>query len=866
MKAKILVLLIISTASIFPQWMQQTSNSDKSLFNVDFVDKDNGWILAKNATYFLKTNNGGITWSTVNYGYKFTQIQFADKNVGYATCWDLGKGFYKTTNGGNSWVKIFSVNVSWDQGKIFLIDKDNVLFAVGGNLYKTSDGGNSWAIKSFSDIPAKYLGEEVNNIFFLDSNTGWVNYFYDLYFTENGGESWVKIDAPKSREVFFLNKKIGWALSYSNILKTEDGGKTWTSISSMNEGARKIHFLDEKAGFVFYYFYLEKTTDSGKTWEFMYLDNLANHNGYLGDYSIVDENNIWIVGDNGFIAKYTSDKSITVVRPTEKDTVYTNYEFKIEWNQDNLKGYKGKIEYSVDNGNSWFIIHDSIDIGSLNYNWNTKGITSSATCRIKITVYNSEYVFTSNTFPLVKESRKLKLISPKNSDILTGLQKVYVNWQQNYSGSLIRAKSFFYTDTTGNNVGNRYEYLFNNSIELPDFQGFLKLYIYDENNQQVHDESGFIKINYKPEITILSPTIGEKVKSNKDYEIKLQAKGVGKINVEYSTNNGISWTTIVNGFSIDSLSNKSYSYIWNPTFIESPNTLLRIKNNSTADTIDAFSLTTQLVVGKFPLSSGNKWFFKKYDYPYWGNPYTSPNITTIIESLPKVLKEDGKTYSELAFYSTKTDTSKHFEYSGSKFIRQDTNKVYQYYSKDSIKLLCNFEELGLPVNVFGKDLRKYNTLNSLPRDIIADSLGFYYLNYYGGYKEGTTYSFLVGCSLEGNVLGNVLTNYIVSVEENKFSNIPSSYSLSQNYPNPFNPTTTIKYSIPVETRHASSLQHVTLKIYDMLGREITTLVNETKSPGSYEVKFNGSTLPSGIYFYRLQCGDYSETKKLVLLK
>lgn len=95
----------------------------------------------------------------------------------------------------------------------------------------------------------------------------------------------------------------------------------------------------------------------------------------------------------------------------------------------------------------------------------------------------------------------------------------------------------------------------------------------------------------------------------------------------------------------------------------------------------------------------------------------------------------------------------------------------------------------------------------------------------------------------------------------------SDYSLSQNYPNPFNPTTTIKFSVPsVETFHGTSLQHVALKVYDLLGREVSTLVNEEKAPGIYEVKFDGINLPSGVYFYRLQAGSYSQTKKLILMK
>ena len=96
--------------------------------------------------------------------------------------------------------------------------------------------------------------------------------------------------------------------------------------------------------------------------------------------------------------------------------------------------------------------------------------------------------------------------------------------------------------------------------------------------------------------------------------------------------------------------------------------------------------------------------------------------------------------------------------------------------------------------------------------------------------------------------------------------VAKDFMLYQNYPNPFNPTTKIKFSIPnVETRHASSLR-VTLKIYDVLGNEVTTLVDEYKSAGEYEVEFSGVGLSSGIYFYQLKAGSLVETKKMILFR
>jgi hypothetical protein len=96
------------------------------------------------------------------------------------------------------------------------------------------------------------------------------------------------------------------------------------------------------------------------------------------------------------------------------------------------------------------------------------------------------------------------------------------------------------------------------------------------------------------------------------------------------------------------------------------------------------------------------------------------------------------------------------------------------------------------------------------------------------------------------------------VEQN-IDMIPLDFSLYQNFPNPFNPTTKIKYSIP-------KLSNVTIKVFDILGNEIETLVNEVKPTGTYEITWYAEGLPSGVYVYRLQAGEYADVKKMVLLK
>ncbi len=119
--------------------------------------------------------------------------------------------------------------------------------------------------------------------------------------------------------------------------------------------------------------------------------------------------------------------------------------------------------------------------------------------------------------------------------------------------------------------------------------------------------------------------------------------------------------------------------------------------------------------------------------------------------------------------------------------------------------------------------------------------------------------------ISGFLADTLFRRMVVGVPDQE--GLPTSYSLGQNYPNPFNPSTTIQFDIP-------KASIVTLKVYNMLGQEVATLVNEKREAGRCEVIFDGSKLSSGVYFYRLQArsidggqaNDYANTKKLIIMK
>jgi hypothetical protein len=143
-------------------------------------------------------------------------------------------------------------------------------------------------------------------------------------------------------------------------------------------------------------------------------------------------------------------------------------------------------------------------------------------------------------------------------------------------------------------------------------------------------------------------------------------------------------------------------------------------------------------------------------------------------------------------------------------------------------------------------------------DVLLDNNNFAFL--IGEFEESIYFgdSLLVSHQLADIFITKINLSQLNQLGE-EFSTQPINFFLYQNYPNPFNPSTKIRWQSPVSS-------HQTIKVFDVLGNEIETLVNEEKPAGSYEVDFNASQLSSGVYFYKLQTGSFTETKKMILMK
>jgi hypothetical protein len=267
----------------------------------------------------------------------------------------------------------------------------------------------------------------------------------------------------------------------------------------------------------------------------------------------------------------------------------------------------------------------------------------------------------------------------------------------------------------------------------------------------------------------------------------------------------------------------------------------------------------------YPLQVGNAW---QYRFSPHDPIYT-------MRVIGDTVMPNGKKYCAV---------ERHFNFPESfypqiQYERIDSNGTTWFYDSTSTTELT-MEEFSLPVGTPWTSYRKSDIgdpakitwSGKLLTELSGDSLVVTRVDYTFRYGEDTAIRFARGIgiiweefelrgpmTLTGATVNNKVYGTLVAVGDRFDVAVPSTFSLSQNFPNPFNPTTTIWYVIP-------SRALVSLKVYNLLGREVRTLVQQVQGPGRYSASFEAEHLPSGVYFYRLMCGIQSTTKPMLLLK
>ena len=314
----------------------------------------------------------------------------------------------------------------------------------------------------------------------------------------------------------------------------------------------------------------------------------------------------------------------------------------------------------------------------------------------------------------------------------------------------------------------------------------------------------------------------------------------------------------------------------NKLYVATKYKLLEI-NGDSVKTLKSLPIDPK-IFSYYPLEIGDRWIYNyvNHDCSDFSSPCQVDSSIVTRKVIGDTLMNNGNKY-----YILKDS------YFGTSYERIDsvTGKIFRYRpdstiadSEDVIDDLL--AEVGdtIATNYGGRfDNARYSVFQKQEQITLFDST-YASRSYHSGALLVHTYSLTKGFgfsrdlyefdfgyateSLKGAVINGKVYGDTMLTDIKKTENSPSDFSLSQNYPNPFNPTTTIHYSIPT----GQNVSTVQLKVCDVLGKIVATLVNKEQRPGSYEVQFNASNLASGIYFYRLTYGNLNLVRKMILLK
>jgi photosystem II stability/assembly factor-like uncharacterized protein len=726
----------------------------------------------------------------------------------------------------------------------FITENLGWIISDNGNVYKTTDGGANFSLISNSS-------PLVNDLFFLAPLKGWlVTSDGKLYSTTDGGISWnTQVINPSTNllTVKFANENIGFI---NHNYKTTDGGITWFQVNQ-NNTIMLARYADENFGIGLSLDSLYKTTNGGVSWfPFRYLIN-----GYWGfqDITVLDEQTFGIA--------YRYD-----------ETYYA---------------------YGTNNGGTdLFIISDV-----MNSSWDNLGIKS-------VGIHPVQKNFIAGGFHGWIYHPYKKIVNEFNGH---NLHKIHPEDEKNiyaFSIGLPNDSSrIYYSSNKGFNWERIYSnnqfykiskiFPFKNSWYAVRYDGIGNYSLWKSTDKgrnwfNLRSNDSFIL-----DLFFLNDDLGYVILQNPQSEYRLFK----------STDGGLNWTGI-----LTTLGN-NINFVGDNGWI-SLNECSYLKTTDRGETWEYKIVNNCWSIGQPKIKMYNDMYgFMVETYNRF--LYTEDGWTTLTRlNFPVSPYENGdffvldyRSYDELYIGAGRDGGSNHGPpwgaIFGNKFpleqvsIKMPSRTIYDLkFLNERIGWACGrggtlllFEkEDVIPVELssFTASVEKNNVHLNWTTSTETNNNGFElqrvnaasmneewdvnaFVNGSGTTTEPKQYSFVDENVSHGKYKYRLIqidydgTRKVEKEIEVEVNILPKEFALMQNYPNPFNPSTKIKYQVP-------RTEFITLKIYDILGNEVTTLVNESKEPGEYEIEFDGSKLSSGVYFYTLRSGSFYDTKKFILMK
>jgi len=746
----------------------------------------------------------------------------------------------KTTDGGNTW-KVSVADTSGREFRSSVFVNSNVGYACGdgGLLMKTTDAGNSIAYLNSNTTSLLY------SIDFVDLDTGYVSGASGLLMkTTNGGTTWTTITTPTTNALYAVcaqsanNVFIGCATS-GGVYRSTDYGATWANTGASlitTKTIWDIYFLDANTGWVatqnggaVYH-----TTDGGANWTSSIVNGLIVPNSVR----FKDANTGFVTNNNNNNVYKSTDGGATWVEISTN----TDYQYSTDYDGTNIYsvGRYGTIAKSTDNGSTWTS--------------NSTALTLTQLRMIKFTSDQVGYV-AGGTTSGTKTGFLLKTINGGTTWDNVGYDFLY----QIYSFA-IATPNVWYAGSGDNKLykttdaGTTFTEQTQTTI-VSTTTDFNDMDFVDANNgYAVSSGGGIIKTTDGTNwVTANSPFGTSGVWAVKVFSAQKVIAVGASAKAFMTTDGGTSWTALTTGI---------------------PGTFFAMKFLNNNFGIIAGYNTPNPVASK-TTDGGTTWIPLTFPSDYDGNSLWAIGFKD--ESIFWLGDINGNVYYTLNGGSSWTRSKKvtsntifsisivgdHMWMSGA------GGTIIKGFSNPFIPVeLVSFNSTvsGNKVNLSWKTATEVNNSGFEIERKIAETnwikIGF--VKGQGSTTESSSYSFIDSPNKNRKISYRLKQidfdgSYEYSGVVEADLSIPLEFALAQNYPNPFNPATTINYSLANRSK-------VDLKVYNILGKQVVSLVNEMQDAGNYSVKFDASKLSSGVYFYELNAGSFSAKKKMILVK
>ncbi|MFN3560988.1 MAG: VPS10 domain-containing protein [Chloroherpetonaceae bacterium] len=814
--------------------------------SLQFLDNQIGFLVGSNGT-ILKTTDGGTTWDSKTPAFvdNFNAVSFRDNQVGFV----VGKNgkVQRTTNGGDTWTEIH--NPAWNNKEIFSVSvKGNLVYIAGedGLAFKSTDAGNTWTALNFktdsrSNVTGVFI-QSPDTVFFIGGG-GFIRRTTDRDASYIWGEH--ELYAPLSH-IFIYNHRKGWAVSDKNnvVLRTTDGGLTWqlptgTTINATWVQTRTGSYIGNTlvhSPFNKRVIYAAgggtviRSNDLGETWT--QIATIPNATSVHSFYVSHSDSNTWIaaVGRNRVVKTTNAGQTWT----TTITATYTNYGMPLEMSPDNpeVVYYAPEAQGSPQNANARFYrsrnfgsTWDTVSVtqfrspcdvqivrgDSSNIFWCADGITGSGQSRLwrstdEGLTWTNVYTGTGSEMPMLANS----LLNPALGFV--------TQWS---SGGVQRSTDYGKTWTTISTVGSAW------GVDIAkDDPNVMVFGVYGGGQSYLSFNRGS---NFRQ--SALSGANSGFLFIDRATLIAQQTSRLAKLSVTYTVPTSNAQVLTVTSPATNAILNFGTSH--NITWTASNIPTVKIEFQPAADS--AWQLVADNILGSLgsfnwsvppiPTSNARVRVSDNSD----GNPVSTSGIFTIRVALLNVVRDS---LSFVVSSAPVSDTLRIFNNGNGTLVISDIQNSLQN------NLSISRRTLSIP-----PQSSDTVTVTALPS--VA-----------GVYRDTIR---IVSNAPNSPELIPVSVQVLLSSGKDRLPNQPKAFALEQNYPNPFNPSTVIRYQIPTAS-------DVKLSVYDMLGREVATLVNQWQAAGQYSVVFNAQSLSSGTYFYRLTAGEFTSIKKMMLVK